>query len=148
MSEKIPVGYWFKVFSWENDWDVTRTVNIYGLTKEKAQLYYDIAMLLHDDAIPRLGNREYDEEIHGPIVRALLVKHQDTLKKMWDIELDFSDEINETDEEIGYTFNEIVHDLVGSSESYDYNRVVEWVKIFDVPFEVEYPDVTEQFKNG
>lgn len=147
MSEKIPVGYWIQVFSWENDWDVTRTVNIYGLTKEKAQLYYDVAMLLHDDTKPRLGNREYNEEIHGPIIRALLVKYKDTLKEMWGVEEDLDFE-NETNEEIGYTFNEISSNLVGSSENYDYNRVVEWVKIFDVPFEVEYPDVTEQFKNG
>ena len=141
--KKIEIGYSMEIESWENDWDAHRIIVINGLTKERSQLYFDIAMLLKDRSFG-LANSSWDDDKHESVVRATLMKHKNTLIELWN-----DDTIDiENEEYIQDYFSEIVYEIVGSSKNYDTYRVVENVKIYDIPFQIEFEEVTELFKNG
>jgi len=135
----IRQGYMIQVYSWENDLDVTRTITLDGLDEKQADMYYDIAMLLKNG----LGNNCMSPS-HIPAVREVMVRHAETVAGIFGDET-VVDDIQGNDESLTELFSELVYELVGSSENYDIYRVVESINVYEIPFTVEFKNVTEQF---
>ena len=129
LSYRIPRGYMIVCSSWENDGDHSQTNVVGGLTKESAQLKYDLLNAITDSGCENIY--EPDEFELGPLKNAVLEvanKHGCTI-----------------DTELGwecFMWEEVI-DLHGRAEFYI--RCIADVQIYYVPFDVEFPNVTDQF---
>ena len=129
LSYGVPPGYMIECSSWENDGDHFKTRVIEGLTKESAQLKYDLLNAITNSGCE--NTYEYNEFELGPLKNAVLEvanKHGCVI-----------------DTELGWEsfMWEEVRDLLGQAEFYI--RCIDDVQIYYVPFDVEFPNVTDQF---
>ena len=128
----IPRGYMIVCRSSENDNDYLQTNVLGGLTKEVAQFKYDLLCLL------RSG--EPGGNLYEPTSQEL-ERLEDAVCSVIDY---YGDDIVGVD----YSWDEVLFnvttELGGTSETY-YTRLVDDVQIYYVPFDVEFPNVTDQF---
>lgn len=129
LSYRIPRGYMIVCSSWENDGDHSQTNVVGGLTKESAQLKYDLLNAITDSGCENIYE-PYDLELE-PLKNAVLEvanKHNCSIdaNRGWE----------------GFMWDE-VRDLHGRAEFYI--RCIADVQIYYVPFDVEFPNVTGQF---
>lgn len=133
----IKAGFMLEITSWENDADNYNTIQISGLTKEKAQLYINIIKLFGSQSRNGFGNlcARYDspeEELARNAVTDLLLAF---------------DEAGEAGvDERSHAFEEIsdyMSQFLGSGEDYVF-RVYSSHKVYFVPVDIE--EVTTDFK--
>ena len=129
LSYRIPRGYMIVCSSWENDWDHSQTNVVGGLTKESAQLKYDLLNAITDSGCENMYSPNESEL--GPLKNAVL-EVANNHGRVIDTELDWD----------SFMWEE-VRDLHGRAEFY--TRCIEDVQIYYVPFDVEFPNVTDQF---
>ena len=129
LSYRIPRGYMIVCSSWENDGDHYQTNVVGGLTKESAQLKYDLLNAITDSGC---------ENIYEPDALKLEPLKNAVLEVA-------SNHGCVIDAELGWEFFmwEDVRDLHGRAEFY--TRCIADVQIYYVPFDVEFPNVTDQF---
>ena len=129
LSYRIPRGYMIVCSSWENDGDHYQTNVVGGLTKESTQLKYDLLNAITDSGC---------ENIYEPDALKLEPLKNAVLEVA-------SNHGCVIDAELGWEFFmwEEVRDLHGRAEFY--TRCIADVQIYYVPFDVEFPNVTDQF---
>lgn len=132
LSYHIPCGYMIVCHSSENDGDYSQTNILGGLTKEAAQFKYDLLYLLRY------------EEVGGNLYEPT----SQELERLEDAVCSVIDHYGDDIVGVGYSWDEVLFNettkLVGTSETY-YTRLVDDVQIYYVPFDVEFPNVTDQF---
>lgn len=132
LSYRIPHGYMIVCRSSENDNDYSQTNVLGGLTKEVAQFKYDLLCLLRSE--------EVGENLYEPTIKELERLQSAVIEVMGHHGLFDKDDL--------YYWEDVLHDettkLVGTSETY-YTRLVDDVQIYYIPFDVEFPNVTDQF---
>lgn len=129
LSYRIPRGYMIVCSSWENDGDHSQTNVVGGLTKESAQLKYDLLNTITDSGCENIHSQNESEL--GPLKNAVLEVA--------------SNHGCVIDDELGwecFMWEEVI-DLHGRAEFY--TRCIADVQIYYVPFDVEFPNVTDQF---
>ena len=129
LSYRIPRGYMIVCSSWENDWDHYQTNVVGVLTKESAQLKYDLLNAITNSGCENIY--EYDALKLEPLKNAVL-EVANNHGYVIDTELGWD----------SFMWEE-VRDLHGRAEFY--TRCIEDVQIYYVPFDVEFPNVTDQF---
>ena len=131
LSYRIPRGYMIVCSSCENDADNPQTNIKYGFSKNETQITRDLLNLL---AYGKVGSNLYDP---GPTELARLEYAVQEIADKHQVELSEA-----------FTWREFLEDytrgLQGNSESF-YTREVTKVQIYYVPFDVEFPNVTDQF---
>ena len=134
LSYRIPRGYMIVCSSSENDNDYSQTNVLSGLTKEVAQFKYDLLCLLRSGEVG--GN------LYEPTIQELERLQSAVTEVMGHHGLFDKDDLS--------YWEDVLHDettkLVGTSETY-YTRLVDDVQIYYIPFDVEFPNVTDQFNN-
>ena len=129
LSYRIPRGYMIVCSSWENDGDHSQTNVVGGLTKESAQLKYDLLNAITDSGCENIYE-PCDLELE-PLKNAVL-----EVANKHDCPIDANRGCE------GFMWDE-VRDLHGCAEFY--TRCIDDVQIYYVPFDVEFPNVTDQF---
>jgi hypothetical protein len=129
LSYRIPRGYMIVCSSWENDGDHSQTNVVGGLTKESAQLKYDLLNAITDSGCENIY--EPDEFELGSLKNAVL-EVANNHGRVIDTELGWE----------CFMWEEVI-DLHGRAEFY--TRCIADVQIYYVPFDVEFPNVTDQF---
>ena len=130
LSYRIPRGYMIVCRSSENDGDYLQTNVVGGLTKESAQLKYDLLNEITDSGCENIRETHYLEL--EPLKHAVLEvanKHGCVL----------GTEVGAWD---SFLWQEVLT-LHGCAEFY--TRCIDDVQIYYVPFDVEFPNVTDQF---
>jgi len=134
MGKNIPAGYQLHIHSWENDGDSPNTEILSGLSKGDVAFYIDLL-----ESTKKYGNtmeREVDdEEIHG-VIQEVVGRHpgiSETAKE------DFTFESHEY---LGDHIREVMFNLLGSSEHYDF-RVFDGFEVYY--YETPVKNVTKQF---
>ena len=132
LSYRIPRGYMIVCRSSENDNDYSQTNVLGGLTKEVAQFKYDLLCLL------RYG------EVGGNLYEPTIQELERLRSAVYSVIDYYGDDIVG----VGYSWDEVLFnettELAGTSETY-YTRLVDDVQIYYIPFDVEFPNVTDQF---
>lgn len=132
LSYRIPRGYMIVCHSSENDSDYPQTNVLCGLTKEAAQFKCDLLCLLRS------------EEVGGNLYEPT----SQELERLQSAVIEVMDRYGLFDKDKFYYWEDVLHDettkLVGTSETY-YTRLVDDVQIYYVPFDVAFPNVTDQF---
>ena len=137
---RIEQGYMICVHTWENDGDNPQEKQLEGLTQPHAKLVFNLISILQGS----LGNEyEPSEGYCRRLARAvrLVVEHTQN-----DLDVQLVKGLPDKDDDYVLDFFfDMTTDLTGSGEFY--TRKVKDVKVFYVPFAVEFPDVTDQFTN-
>lgn len=132
MNTIIPAGYRITCTTWENDGDNYQTNYAEGLTKEQAQLKFDLLQLLDGH-----GNmyEPVDSELASLAVdvKKVLIKHAGR----HDVNLDDTDDILDF-------FQDHISGVAGSSEHY-YTRELSSLRVNYIPQQIEMLDVTAEF---
>ena len=130
LSYSLPRGYMIVCSSCENDGDHFQINAVGGLTKEVAQFKYDLLCLLRSGEV--WGN------LYEPTSQELERLQSAVIEVMGHHGLFDKDDL--------YYWEDVLHDettkLVGASETY-YTRLVDDVQIYYIPFDVEFPNVTD-----
>ena len=129
LSYRIPRGYMIVCSSWENDWDHYQTNVVGGLTKESAKLKYDLLNAITNSGCENIY--EHDALKLEPLKNAVL-EVANNHGYVIDTELGWD----------SFMWEE-VRDLHGCAEFY--TRCIDDVQIYYVQFDVEFPNVTDQF---
>lgn len=128
LSYRIPRGYMIVCSSWENDGDHSQTNVVGGLTKESAHLKYDLLNAITDSGCENIY--EPDDLKLEPLKNTVLEvanKHGYIIATVdWD----------------SFMWGEVLN-LHGQADFY--TRCIADVQIYYVPFDVEFPNVTDQF---
>jgi hypothetical protein len=142
-NNRIRAGYLLTVSSWENDYDNYRTILKDGLSKEKCQLFFRIALMCTGD----LGN------IYDPSDEQLAAFRKESFKLLKEFpeaikvceSLDWDKESTASMESVACDYvHEILYDLVGGGEFY--TRYVDSLKVHYIPEDIILKDVTNEFK--
>ena len=126
----IPQGWMIVCQSWENDADNWQTNTEYGLTEEQAKLKCDLLALLHPDS--------EHSNLYEPGINEL----EGLANSIAEVATKYGYQL---DEDTSRFWEKCVSRLQGSPSEGFYTRVAEDVKVFYVPFTVEFPNVTDKF---
>lgn len=156
----IPAGIAMSVTTWENDGDEYQTNTLYNLTREEVQYWVNLLKWFTSNE-QDLGNEDYN---NSAFVERLF-EEQEMLspaitKKFFDIDVPALDA--EDGEELDMYFelcdekeNDIcdaLQKVLGDPVQYDYDfcRVVDGIKIFDIKEDIVIPDApkAEYFVDG
>ena len=149
----IPPGYRLTIGSWENDADNYKTTVLEGLTKERVEYLLELCRNftsgsnnggatfgnMYEPSDTRLAQAtDRILEVMARHPAALTEDEVDLLNGTGDYE-DLSKD------DIGYTCQEIIGDLLSYSENYTF-RVYDGATVQFVPHQIEMQDVTHEFK--
>ena len=125
----IKPGYMIVCDSCENDGDHLQTNIVSGLTKEQVSLKIDLLNAISDSGCDNLYEPDETELLSlQSAVEGVMSSHGVVTDGCWET----------------FLWGEVI-DLQGKAEFY--TRSIDSLKVFYVPFAVEFPDVTDQFNN-
>ena len=143
----IPKGLQMHIDTWENDGDNYKTQVLSGLTKEDILFYIDILNLfggsnLDSDGkmIPDFGNDDIHHSLICNYIASIMDNHSNISLSVKDV---WTESLNDN-----YSMVDAIYNILGAPVECEYGfcRVFEDFRVYNIPEEIIFVDITDEFK--